>query len=129
MGNIKNITAEWALRLSLGIMYAYSGFDILRHPKAWRWAIQQLPAIIKTPIASSIGVDKFLFIQGWVEIAFAIILLFWLMPKILVKLVAILSTIEMVAIVFLVGVTDVTFRDIGLIGSGLALFLTLRNRS
>ena len=122
MINLKKISPQWALRLSLGIMYLYSGVDILYHSDSWTWAIRSLPSFVSGPI-TQFGVAKFLFIQGIGEIILAIILLAWFVPKIIVKYVGLLSALEMLAIVLLVGVDQVTFRDIGLIGSGLALFL------
>ena len=124
MNIFKKLNAEWALRLSLGIMYLYSGIDIVRHPKAWTWAIRELPVFINQPI-TSFGVEKFLVIQGIGEIIIGVILLIWFAPRKVIKYIGIASAIEMAAIVILVGVDAITFRDIGLIGSGLALFLML----
>ncbi len=119
---LRKINAEWVLRFSLGAMYLYSGIDIVRHPSAWTWAIRDLPIFINEPI-TAFGVEKFLYIQGIGEIILAILLLLWFMSKKVVKYAGLLSAIEMAAIVLLVGVDAVTFRDIGLIGAGLALFL------
>ena len=121
----KKLNSEWALRLSLGAMYLYSGIDIVRHPSAWTWAIRDLPDFIGRIIADEFGIYKFLYIQGVGEVMLALVFIIWLTPRFLVKYAALLSTIEMLAIVFLVGIDAVTFRDLGLIGSGLALFLML----
>lgn len=125
MNILRKLTPEWAIRITLGVMYLYSGIDIVRHPDAWTWAIRSLPQFAQD-IVGSIGINQFLYFQGILEIAFAVILLVWLMPKFLVKYVGLLSAIEMLAITLMVGIDPVTFRDIGLIGSGLALFLMLR---
>ncbi len=122
MGILRKFNAEWALRLSLGAMYLYSGIDIVRHPNAWTWAIRSLPDFVNQ-IITDFGVEKFLYIQGATEIIFGVILVLWFMPKKIIKYTGLLSAIEMTTIVLLVGVDAVTFRDIGLIGSGLALFL------
>ena len=121
---LRKLNVEWALRLSLGAMYLYSGIDIVRHPNAWTWAIRSLPTFINEPI-SRFGVEKFLNIQGATEIIFGAILVLWFMPRFLVKLTGLASSLEMILIVLLVGVDAITFRDIGLIGPGLALFLML----
>ena len=118
----KKLNPEWALRLSLGAMYLYSGIDIVRHPTAWLWVIRGLPSFINQPIVK-FGAEKFLYYQGIGEIIMAILLLIWFVPRKIVKYIGLLSALEMTAIVLLVGVDAFTFRDIGLIGSGLALFL------
>jgi len=124
MSIFKKINAEWVLRLSLGAMYLYSGIDIIRHPNAWSWVIRDLPTTLENWIVD-FGIERFLHFQGIGEVALAGILILWFLPKKLVKYVGLFSALEMVAIVLLVGIDAVTFRDIGLIGSGLALFLIL----
>jgi hypothetical protein len=118
------ISPEWALRLSLGAMYLYSGIDILRHPSAWTWAVNTLPAFVREPIVS-FGVLDFLFYQGIGEVLLAIVFLAWFMPKVVVRYAGLLSGVEMVLILFLVGIDAITFRDIGLAGAGFALYLML----
>ena len=105
-------------------MYLYSGIDIVRHPNAWTWAVRSLPIFISESI-NKFGVEKFLYIQGISEIIFAVLLLGWFMPKKIIKYIGLFSAIEMAAIALLVGVDAITFRDIGLICPGLALFLML----
>lgn len=120
----QKFTPVWALRISSGIMYVYSGYDIFMHPKSWYWAIRPLPAIIENPI-NAFGIDLFLQIQGIVEIIFGLIFLLWFVPTIFVKIAALFNAIEMFLILLLVGVDAVTFRDIGLVGNGIALYLLL----
>jgi len=105
-------------------MYLYSGIDIVRSPNSWTWAVRSLPGFANQ-IVTNLGVEKFLYIQGVSEIIFAVLLLGWFMPKKIIKYIGLFSAIEMAAIALLVGVDAITFRDIGLIGPGLALFLML----
>ena len=128
---LQKLTAEWALRLSLGGLYLYSSIDILQHPSRWMWAVQDLPEVVQRLIASlfgagTAGVERFLPIQGLLELALAAIFILPFMPRLMVRWAGLISTIEMASIVLLVGVSVATFRDIGLIGPGLALFLMLR---
>ncbi len=116
--------AEWFLRLSLGGMYLYSGLDLVRHPGSWKWAITQLPDALEK-IPQQIGIEKFIQIQGAIELLFATFFIVWFFPKMFTRGAALLSTIQMIAIVLLVGVDGITFRDIGLIGAGAALFLLI----
>lgn len=121
MSFFQKLNAEWAIRLSLGAMYIYSGVDILQNPKNWTFAIYDLPMFLQNPIVS-FGVGRFLHTLGIVEILLAVIFLLWFMPRPVVKYAGLVSAIEMVLIVLFVGVSLMTFRDIGLIGPGLALF-------
>ena len=125
---INKINSEWVLRISLAAMYAYSGLDLMRHPKSWYWAIRPLPNFVQK-IINSFGIDLFLQIQGIVELTFAIILILWFLPKIFSMIVAVLITIEMALILILVGVDGITFRDIGLLGASLSLYIIIyKNR-
>lgn len=126
--NASNTTnARWALRLGLGIMYLYSGVDIVLHPTAWTWAIRQLPIVIQNSIGTITGGEvAFLTIQGASEILLALIFLAWFLPYRLVRWVALLSALEIGFILLLVGVDAITFRDIGVLGASVALVFNLR---
>jgi uncharacterized membrane protein YphA (DoxX/SURF4 family) len=122
-----NKSVIWALRLSLAAVYIYSGLDIVRHPTGWYWAIRALPDSIEN-IINSIGVDTFLRIQGSIELVFAAVLLAWFLPRVWVRIISLFITIQMISILLLVGVRADTFRDIGVLGAGLSLFLALKRR-
>lgn len=121
----KRISPEWSLRIGIGVMYLYSGFDLILHPKAWTWA---LPYWTKQMITALIPIETYLQIQGGVEILMALCLLAWFLnTHRLIKYVALLSTLEMAAILILAFLPWnpnnflITFRDIGLLGGSLAL--------
>lgn len=114
------ISAVWILRIFLGLMYLYSGIDIVAHPTAWYWAIRPLPAFFQQGI-NIIGIDSFLSLHGAVEIVLALVLLLWFSPRWLVRLVAVWSALEMAAILVFTGIDAITFRDIGLLGASLSL--------
>ncbi len=122
MNWLNKIKPEAALRVGLGAMYLYSGYDIVRHPSAWTWAIRGLPLALQQGI-EAVGLNNFLVAQGYGELLFGLILVLWFMPKRLVKWVAFLSALEMLAIILLVGLDTITFRDIGLLGASTALWL------
>jgi uncharacterized membrane protein YphA (DoxX/SURF4 family) len=124
---IQKISPEWVLRISLAVMYFYSGVDIMRHPSAWHWAIRPLPQFMQD-IIQSIGIDTFLTIQGAIEVLFGIILILWFLPKVLSTIVALFSAVEMLAILIFTGIDAITFRDIGLLGASFALFIILIRR-
>lgn len=126
------ITPEWALRAGLGAMYVYSGIDIIRHPTAWHWAVRPLLKWFPTSIQASFGLpevmNRYLLSQGIVELVLAFILLAWFLPKFWVRWVALITTLEFAGILLLIPIDAITFRDIGLLGGGLALWLLLSRK-
>jgi hypothetical protein len=127
MAWLKKITPEIVLRISLAIMYFYSGFDIVKNPTGWLWAIRSLPEFVKDIFISPIGDTNFLVIQGCIELIFALIFILWFMPKVVVKIAAFLSSLQMAMILLMVGLSLETFRDFGVIGASISLFLLLNN--
>ena len=119
---LQRIAPEWPLRISLGVMYLYSGTDIIRHPTGWHWAIRQLPDVLER-IVTLPGINNFLFMQGIGEIFLAFLLLAWFLPRKFLQIGAAIVVVEMVSILLFVGIDLQTFRDIGLLGAGAALLL------
>ena len=119
---MNKLSPQWALRLGLGVMYLYSGYDLFVHPAGWVWAV---PVFLKNIISSLVSITAYLKFQGVLEIAIAIILLLPFIPQIILKLAVVVSVLEMAAILIFTGIDAITFRDIGLIGNGLALYLLL----
>lgn len=117
----QKLSPEWPLRLGLGVMYLYSGYDIIAHPSAWQWAIIRLPQVVQNPI-NQVGVDVYLKAQGTSEVVLGLLLLAWFLPRIVLKWTSLLIVFEMALILLLVGVDAITFRDIGLLGAATALF-------
>lgn len=126
---LSKITPEWSLRVGLGVMYLYSGIDIVRHPTAWFWAVRPvlkwLPSGMQVTWGQPAFLKQFLISQGVLEIIFAIVFLAWFLPKKFAKWVAALTALEMAGILVLIPIDAGTFRDFGLLGGGLALFLIL----
>ena len=124
----KIMNPEWLLRLSLGSVYLYTSVDIFLHPTGWHWAVRGLPQIIQSMI-TTIGINNYLRIQAVGEFAIALALLLWLLPKTLPRIAGLLVALQMASILLLIGVSLETFRDIGLLGAGLALFMILKENS
>lgn len=126
---LSKITPEWSLRAGLGVMYLYSGIDILRHPTSWFWAVRPLfrffPSSVQASFTQPSFMSNFLRAQGAVEILFALVLLAWFLPKKFARWVAGISVLEMAAILLFIPIDAITFRDFGLLGASLALFLLL----
>ena len=123
MNKIKKILiTEWLLRFSLGGVYLYTSIDIFLHPKGWYWVVRGLPQIIESAI-NYIGIDNYLKIQAFGELAIALALLAWFLPKRVAGIAGFLVSLQMFLILVFVGLSLETFRDIGLLGGGLALFV------
>ena len=123
MSFLKNISPSWILRLSLGVSYLYSGYDLFVHPTGWYWAVRGLPQFIQTVITDSIGLDHFLRTQGAVELMIAFAMFAWFLPKWTLKWSSFLIAAQMALILVFVGVSLDTFRDIVILGAGFALFV------
>ncbi|MBI3627885.1 MAG: hypothetical protein HY220_04070 [Candidatus Sungbacteria bacterium] len=118
MALLKKINPEWVLRLSLGAMYVYSGFDLFVHPKSWT---NFIPFWLKSAVAPLLTTASFVKIQGVGELLFALVLIIPFLPRRWVTMVATLSALEMAGILLLFGVDLITFRDIGLLGAAVSL--------
>lgn len=109
----------WFLRLGLGAMYAYSGYDLLTTPSHWQLFV---PAwLVGILGAAGIPTETFLRLQGVVELAMVLVFLAWFLPRSVVFWAATVSAVELAAILLFFGVDLVTFRDIGLVGASAAL--------
>ncbi len=116
---------EAPLRVGLAATYIFSGIDLVKNPTAWHWAINQalvnLPDFFSTFVNETIGVNTFLKVQGVGELILAVLLLTWFLPKKILQPLAAFITVEMFFILVLTGIDYYTFRDLGLLGAGLAL--------
>ena len=103
-------------------MYLYSGFDLFSHPTAWVWA---LPPWFSQAVGSIVPIETYLKFQGIVEIVMALLFLLWFLPKIGLQIAAFISSAELLFILLFAPFSQflITFRDIGVLGASLALFL------
>ena len=119
---VKKIKPEWPLRLGLGLMYLYSGYDIFYHPDGWVWVIPQWFSQI---VSLVIPVTAYLRFQGVAEFIMGLIFIAGWGWKRGVRIAAILATLEMTGILLFSGINSITFRDIGLLGAVIALVIIL----
>jgi len=120
MGFVKKITPAWILRIAFALMYFYSGMELILRPDPWQGYIPQWLANLITPIVS---LNSYLWLQGAGELAIAFLLVAWFLGRAAFRIGAVLATVEMLAILAVVGINLVTFRDIGLLGGALALLV------
>ena len=132
MNSLDRIKPDWFLRFTLGVMYLYSGIDLLRHPTSWTWA---LPPWVQGAIETVMPMLTYIKIQGMIEILLALVFFAWFLNLKIVRWAALLSALEMVGILFLsftpfkAASFLITFRDIGVLGASGALFLILSKTS
>lgn len=120
---LQKLRPEWFLRIGLGLMYVYSGYDILVHPTAWYWALRPLPQFLQIIINNQIGINAYLRVQGVGELILAFLFLAWFLPRWVPQFASALAALEMALILWFVGIDAVTFRDIGLLGAAIALLV------
>ena len=124
MDELQKFSINWILRMSLGFMYMYSGIDLMIYPKSWYWAIRSLPDFVEKSV-NLIGLDLFIQTQGAIELLLGLILILWFIPNVLVKLVGAITVLEMFGILLLGGIDSVTFRDFGIMGAAMALYIII----
>jgi hypothetical protein len=115
------IRTEWPLRLGCGLVNLYAGFFLLTDPVRF---YKYVPGWLSRVANVMASVDAYLRLQGIAEIIIALCLLGWFFPRWCVRVASTLLTLEMMLILLFVGVNDVTFRNIGILGTALALLIS-----
>lgn len=123
MNFFKNLKPEWTLRLGIGLMYFYSGYDLIVRPEYWYGFI---PPWLENAASTFASANLYLKVQGAGELVIAFCLLAWFLPRYLVRAAVSLAALEMAGILLFVGIDAITFRDLGLLGAAAALFLMMR---
>ena len=120
----EKIKPEWPLRIGFAAMYIYSGTDIIRNPHNWSWAV---PDWFGNLVSHMMPVDTYLKFQGAGELLFALVFLAWFLSPRFVRWITLLATAEMAGILLFnkAGIDQVTFRDLGLLGGLVCLYLIL----
>lgn len=126
MSVIEKISPIWPLRLGLGLMYIYSGYDLFYHAPSWLWAV---PVWFSQLLTQIISVESYLRIQGAGEFILGLLFLAWFSGKWGVRAAAISASLEMALILLFTGIDAITFRDIGVLGAALALVILVFKES
>lgn len=103
-----------ALRFGLAGTYLYSGLSLISNPEKW---IGFIPSWFQNTLP--IQPELYLQFQG----GFELILAFAFITGILLRPAALISALEMTGILLFLGPNLITFRDMGLLGGAVALFL------
>lgn len=115
---IQKIDPQIPLRLGLGLVFLYSGSDMFVYPEKW---ISFIPLWFSRLVPFPIFV--YLKIQGGLEFILGILFLLWFLDKRIVRIAAIIAIVELSSILLAVGLDAITFRDIGLLGAAVSLFI------
>lgn len=120
MSFIKKLSPEWALRLGLGLMYLYSGYDLFYNPRHWYGFV---PKWFSQAVTQVVSVEAYLRFQGVAEMIIGVLFFAWFLGARGVRLASALAVLEMALILLFVGIDPITFRDIGLLGAAAALLI------
>lgn len=121
MNWLQNFKPMWALRLGLGLMYLYSGYDLFYNPRHWYGFVPQWFSRLLGGELSVI--NAYLRLQGVGEFIIGLLFLAWFSGTRGVRIAAALAVFEMALILLFVGIDPITFRDIGLLGAAIALLI------
>lgn len=120
-----NLHPAAPLRVGLGLMFLYSGYDLIANPFHWYGFVPQWFSRFVTPL---VPMEQYLRLQGTGEIILGLLLLAWFLPPWIARLAAAAAAAEMLGILLFVGLDPITFRDIGLLGAAVALFFLLSRK-
>lgn len=102
------------LRIGLGLTFCLTGYYILSEKSHWTGMIS--PWVKKLLLVAP---TQFMFIVGVYDIINGL----WLLTGIYVWLAALLAALHLVLVLIAAGITDVTYRDIGLLCASITLML------
>lgn len=123
MNFIERIHPELPLRAGLGLMYLYSGWDLIANPRHWYGFV---PRWFSQTVTQLVSIDNYLRLQGAAEIVIGLLFLVWFLPRPAARFAVAVAAAEMALILLFVGIDPITFRDIGLLGAALAMFVISR---
>jgi len=100
------------LRIALGLTFLYAGFNSIGHPENWVGFV---------PVWVENFIDPLIFLK--VHAIGEIILGLGLISGIYLPIFSGLIALDLLALLIFYGIDDITFRDIGLFGAAVVLFL------
>lgn len=120
MNFLMKIQPQWPLRLGLGLMYFYSGSQLLSQPSLWR---SFLPVWYAEFVAGIMPIETYLRLQGVTEIVMGLLFFTWFSGKWGVRIASSFLALEMAFVLIFTGVNLITFRDIGLLAAAFTLLI------
>lgn len=114
-----------ALRLGLAFVFLWFGIDKIFHPLYWlnAWVPDSIESLV---LRVNIGLTEFMYLNGIFEILVGLSLI----TGVFIKVLSILAIIFLINIIAFVGISEVTIRDLALIGGFVSVVLwpNTRNR-
>lgn len=115
-----NKTSYHIIRVSLAITFIWIGVLIIKSPESWGgylepWAVNILPVSIEQALLSTAVLDiiiGILFLIDWMT---------WVS--------GLVASIHLVTVLVVSGITDITVRDIGLLGATISIMIESLPRS
>ena len=106
------------LRIALAAVFFWFGVHKFLQPEYWlnAWIPTWTIALVEN---IGIGATQFVYLNGILEILIGLSLL----TGVLIKFFSLLGVVILLCIIIFIGISEVTIRDLGLLGALLALFL------
>ncbi len=117
---LKKMNSTWPLRLGLGFTFLYSGTSLFNSPDQW---LGFVPGWFARAVDGFISVEFYLRLQGVAEIIVGLLFIAWFSGKWGLRIGAFFASVELALIIIFTGLDAITFRDIGLLGAAIALFM------
>ncbi|MEK7636269.1 MAG: hypothetical protein AAB362_01110 [Patescibacteria group bacterium] len=117
--------AYWILRAGVGYIYLYSGWGLFFHSAQWYFYV---PGWFSRMLADiGIAVDSYLKFQGAIEFVIGMLFFAWFLKSKWVGILGLFMAFEMALILVLYGSDQISFRDVAIMSSGLAIFMMTAN--
>ncbi|MEK7151627.1 MAG: DoxX family membrane protein [Patescibacteria group bacterium] len=106
------------LRLGLAVVFLWFGIDKIFHPVYWlnAWVPDSIESLI---LRFNIGLTEFVYLNGIFEMLVGLSLI----TGIFIRALSILAIIFLINVVIFVGISEVTIRDVAIIGGFISVVL------
>ncbi|GEM_PF-1018408 len=125
VGRAQGIAAEWAptaARIMLGLVLAWFGYHELIQPQLWTGYVPGVTATSEFAIVLVLG-------HGWVLLMLAVAIIAGLALRLAAAIAAVLLLQIVITLTITGGLTDLTLRDVGVLGLALCLTGSTRQRA
>jgi hypothetical protein len=121
----RKFNSNFFLRLGLGVMFLYSGYETVARPMLRQSLWAELPALIR-PYLLVVPVEVWLRTLGIGEVILAAAFLAWFLPRRVVFSVSLVAAVEIGLILLALGITPLTYPYLGALAAALGIVLAYR---